>query len=61
MKKCRGIIIPQYKPSKQMRKNPLFPLVEDANEFEVIHVNIEVNSICIDCKRVQCKDESMNN
>lgn len=53
---CRGQIIPQYKTSKQLRKNPLWGK-PDQEEFETIHVSIEIGSVCADCKRTICDKE----
>ncbi len=56
LKRCRGVIIPQYKKSKQIRKNPLWGK-PDQEEFETLNVSIEINSVCADCKRVLCKED----
>jgi hypothetical protein len=59
LKRCRGIIIPQYKNSRQLRKNPLWGK-PNQEEFETLNVCIEINSVCIDCKRVECKEDDIH-
>lgn len=87
-KRCRGVIIPQYKKNKETRLNPLWGPCYDCrknfflsglvfygnmpdkclitcknplsnkkeDEFETIYVSVEINSVCADCKKIECKD-----
>ncbi len=59
-KRCRGVIIPQYKKSKETRFNPLWGKPNE-DEFETIYVSVEINSVCPDCNRVNCKDGNGQN
>ncbi len=68
MTKCKGVTIPQYKQVKELRANPLYlgfklPAVgryghlNTTEEFIETIANVEIGSICADCKRVTCKDD----
>jgi hypothetical protein len=59
-KRCRGVIIPQYKKSKETRFNPLWGKPNE-DEFETIYVSVEINSVCADCKKIECKDSDGKN
>src|SRR5271166_4097786 len=56
MKKCRGIIIPQYKTIKETKLNPLWGKL-DQEEFETINVSVEINSVCADCRQILCESD----
>ena len=65
IKKCSGKLIPQYKDIFEMRSNPFYGLlkpvlgnfshIDTTNPLMRIHHKVEIEPICFDCKRKDCK------
>ena len=66
--KCQGITIPQYKQIKETKSNPFYCAIKlpkignyshlnTTDEFLETITNVEIGSICADCKRIICKDD----
>jgi len=63
MNDCKGNFIPQYRYSKHTQKNPFYLAYKDAtlvgvnttDEFIVTIVHHEIESVCADCKKSNCR------